>query len=180
MDEQSVRRSIQPRGRGTRWGRESGYATGYAWWGSDPTASAGTREGRSGAPPEPDLRVSDDDRNSVAEDLSEHFEAGRLDMAEHQERITQALGARTRRDLAGLLSDLPPLRPSKHQPRPRREPAPWMVLPILFPIIVAVVVGNAVFGIRHGSFFPWFLIPIGIVVALRVRRRRWRSGFPTT
>jgi hypothetical protein len=116
----------------------------------------------------------------VAQDLNEHFEAGRLDMAEHQERITRALGARTRRDLAGLLSDLPLLRPPNHERLRRRGPAPRVVLPLLFPIIVAVAVGNAVLGIRHGFFFPWFLIPIGIVVALRIRRRGWRAGMPTT
>lgn len=178
MNDQSGRRSIQLRVRGSHWGRESGYATGYAWWGSDPAASAGTREGPPGGPPEPDLRVSDDDRNAVAQDLNEHFEAGRLDIVEHQERIAQALGARTRRDLAGLLSDLPPLRPVNQQRLHRGGPAPWIVLPILFAIILAVAVGNAVFGIRHGFFFPWFLIPIGIVV-LRFRRRGWRPGIPT-
>ncbi len=170
MNEQPSRRNPQLRGRGCPWGRDSGYATGYGWWGSDPSTPAGTREGP-GEPQEPDLRVSDDDRNAVAQDLNDHFEAGRLDMAEHQERITQALGARTRRDLAGLLSDLPPPRVPV---RPRLQPGgpvPWIALPILFAVIVAVTVGNAVLGIRHGFFFPWFLIPIGIVVAFRLRRR---------
>ena len=130
-------------------------------------------------PDETDLRVSDDDRNAVAQDLNEHFEAGRLDMAEHQDRIAQALGARTRRDLAGLLTDLPPLRPPNDQRIQRSRPAPWMVLPVLLAIVVAVGVANAVFNTRHGFFFPWFLIPIGIVVALRIRRRGWRPRIST-
>jgi hypothetical protein len=115
----------------------------------------------------------------VAEDLNEHFEAGRLDMVEHQERIAQALGARTQRDLAGLLADLPPRRLPNRQRLPRGGPVHWMVLPVLFAVIVAVAIGNAVFGFRHG-FFPWFLIPIGIVVALRFRRRTWRPGIPVS
>jgi hypothetical protein len=180
MNEQTGRTSTQPRRRGCHWGRESGYATGYAWWGSDPSAPAGTRDGSPDTAHEPDLRVSDDDRNEVVQDLNEHFEAGRLDLAEHQERIAQALGARTRRDLAGMLSDLPPLRLSDDQ-RPRwGGPAPWMVLPIVFAIIVAVAVGNAVFGIHHGLFFPWFLIPIGIVIAFRFRRRAFAGWRPVT
>lgn len=179
MNDQSGRPTIQSRGRGARWGRDSGYATGYAWWGSDPSTAAGTRERTPGGLQEPDFRVSDDDRNSVAQDLNEHFEAGRLDMAEHQERITQALGARTRRDLAGLLSDLPPLRPSNNQRLPRGRPAPWIAIPVLLAIILAVTVGNVIFGIRHGFYFPWFLIPIGIVV-VRLRRRGWRTGIPIT
>ena len=48
MNEQSGRRSFQPGGRGSHWGRKSGYSTGYAWWGSDPATSAGTREGPAG------------------------------------------------------------------------------------------------------------------------------------
>jgi hypothetical protein len=117
----------------------------------------------------------------VAENLNEHFEAGRLDIADHQERIAQALGARTQRDLTGLLADLPPRRPPNRQLLPRGWPAPWMVFPILLAIVVAVAVavGDAVFGLRHG-FFPWFLIPIGIVIALRSRRRAWRPGLPVS
>jgi hypothetical protein len=179
MHEQAGRRSTQPRGRGGYWGRQSGYATGYAWWGSNPAASGDSRERPSPLRQDPDLRVSDDDRNAVAEDLSEHFEAGRLDMVEHQERIARALGARTQRDLAGLLADLPPRRPPNHQRLRPGGPVHWMVLPILLAIIVAVAVGNAVFGFRHG-FFPWFLIPIGVVVALRFRRRAWRPGIPVS
>jgi hypothetical protein len=98
-------------------------------------------------------------------------------MVEHQERIAEALGARTRRDLAGLLSDLPPLRPSDPQRLRRGGPAPWMLIPVVVAIIAAVAVGNAVFGIGHGFFFPWFLIPVGIVIAFRSRRRAF-AGWP--
>jgi hypothetical protein len=52
------------------------------------------------------------------------------------------------------------------------------VLPIVFAVIVAVAVGNAVFGINHGIFFPWFLIPIGIVVATPVPAARLRRMAP--
>jgi Domain of unknown function (DUF1707) len=57
--------------------------------------------------PQADLRVSDADRQSVADQLSKHFADGRLDQAEFDERLSQAMNAKTYRDLDGLLTDLP-------------------------------------------------------------------------
>jgi hypothetical protein len=58
--------------------------------------------------PQADLRVSDADRQAVADQLSKHFADGRLDQAEFDERLSQAMNAKTYRDLDGLLTDLPP------------------------------------------------------------------------
>lgn len=177
MKEHIDRTNAQPGRRGCHWGPASGYTTGHAWWGSDPVGSTGVREGASGAPGDPDLRVSDDDREAVAADLNQHFGVGRLDLAEFDARTGRALGARTRGDLAGLLADLPPLRPPiRERFEIRRGPAPWLWVPVALTIIVAVSVGSAFLGDHHGFFFPWFLIPIGIVVAVRFRRQglpRW-------
>ena len=121
-------------------------------------------------PDSPDVRVSDHDRSSVVEQLSRHFEAGRLEMTEFEERTGRALGARTRRDLSGLLTDLPPLQPSyrAQQARPG-GPRLWMVTGVTA-ILVVVLLANLVSGARHGFFFPWFLIPVAVFVALRSRR----------
>jgi hypothetical protein len=165
----------------TRWrighpcrrGAESGYATGYSWWGSDPAAFADPPSGTPVPPQEAEMRVSDQERDSVARRLNQHFEAGRLDMAEFGERTERALLARTRRDLSGLLADLPPLESANPGRLPRRRPGGWIVLPLVVAIIVAVSVGSAFADTGHGHFFPWFVIPIGIVVALRFGRRGW-------
>ena len=53
------------------------------------------------------IRVSDAERNAVAEQLGAHYADGRLDQAEFDERINRAMAARTRGDLAGLFDDLP-------------------------------------------------------------------------
>ena len=53
------------------------------------------------------LRVSDAERQAVTDRLSEHFAAGRLDQAEFDERVSQAMNAKTRGDLSGLFADLP-------------------------------------------------------------------------
>jgi hypothetical protein len=53
------------------------------------------------------IRVSDAERNSVAELLGEHYADGRLDQAEFDERINRTMAAKTRGDLAGMFDDLP-------------------------------------------------------------------------
>jgi hypothetical protein len=62
--------------------------------------------------PEPHLRASDADRAAVAGQLGEHMSAGRLSVAEYDERLARAYAARTYGELAALTSDLPsPARP---------------------------------------------------------------------
>ena len=53
------------------------------------------------------IRVSDADRNAVAEQLGVHYADGRLDQAEFDDRISRTMAAKTRGDLAGLFDDLP-------------------------------------------------------------------------
>jgi len=52
------------------------------------------------------LRVSDAEREAVADQLAEHFAAGRLDQAEFDDRVGRAVSAKTRADLSGLFADL--------------------------------------------------------------------------
>src|SRR5580658_10777600 len=53
------------------------------------------------------VRVSDAERQEVADRLAEHFASGRLDQAEFDDRIGRAMGAKTRADLSGLFAGLP-------------------------------------------------------------------------
>ncbi|WP_448614884.1 DUF1707 SHOCT-like domain-containing protein [Modestobacter sp. URMC 112] len=65
--------------------------------------------------PEPHLRASDADRAAVADVLGAHMSAGRLSVAEYDERLARAYAARTFGELAELTTDLPatpPARPS--------------------------------------------------------------------
>jgi hypothetical protein len=110
----------------------------------------------------------------VAQTLNQHFEAGRLDVAEFGERTGRALNARTRGDLSALVSDLPPLRASDPERLPGRGPGPWIFLPVVVAVIAAVSVAAVLSGAGDGHFFPWFVIPIGIFVVLRFGRRGWR------
>lgn len=53
------------------------------------------------------IRVSDAERNAVAELLGQHYADGRLDQAEFDERVSRTMAAKTRGDLVGLFDDLP-------------------------------------------------------------------------
>ena len=53
------------------------------------------------------IRVSDAERTEMADRLAAHFAEGRLDQAEFDERIAQAMNAKTRGDLSVLFDDLP-------------------------------------------------------------------------
>ena len=44
------------------------------------------------------IRVSDAERQAVADRLAEHFSSGRLDQAEFDERVGRAMGAKTHAD----------------------------------------------------------------------------------
>src|SRR5260370_1344828 len=66
----------------------------------------------------PDLRVSDAERDAVVAELGEHFQQGRLDQAEFDERLTRALSPRTGPGLGGPLAGLPPARAESPIPQP--------------------------------------------------------------
>ena len=83
------------------------------------------------------MRVSDAERQAVADRLAEHFSSGRLDQEEFDERVSRAMGAKTRADLNGLFTDLPETGApavTDHQAfgRRRRHPVLLFVLLVLF------------------------------------------------
>jgi hypothetical protein len=122
--------------------------------------------------PDPNLRVGDSERNQVAEALSQHFSQGRLDQSELKERLDQAMGAKTRADLAGLLTDLPPLTPPEASPARHRRGTMW--------ILLAVVVIAASFPWQHLPWpwiprVPWLLVGIALLLVWRRARHRHQS-----
>jgi hypothetical protein len=135
-----------------------------------------------------DLRVSDADRQAVADQLSKHFGDGRLDQAEFDERLTQAMSAKTYRDLDGLLTDLPPTQASGGAGLPPAGgrgvagraagsvPQRRFAHPIL--LIVAAVVALSIVG--HAAAwafggFLWIALVCLVVLAFTRRSRRRHS-----
>src|SRR3712207_4728743 len=57
--------------------------------------------------PEPHLRAGDTDREAVAAALGTHMAAGRLTLAEYDERLALAYAAKTYGEIAELTADLP-------------------------------------------------------------------------
>lgn len=63
--------------------------------------------------PEPHLRAADADRAAVADVLGAHMSAGRLTVAEFDERLSRAYAAKTYGELDELTADLPRLKKAK-------------------------------------------------------------------
>src|ERR1700689_84623 len=87
------------------------------------------------------LRVSDAERQAVADRLAEYFAEGRLDQAEFDDRLGRAMSAKTRADLSGLFSDLPetgaPAAADHPLARRRRHPV------LLFVLLVLLIMATA-------------------------------------
>jgi hypothetical protein len=114
----------------------------------------------------PDLRISDADRAEVTDRLSKHYGDGRLDQAEFDSRLDQAMKAKTQADLAGLFADLPSTEPAgevQRRPHVRPQRLVFLVLVIVF----AAIVGNA---LMH-FYIPWLLI--GLLAFLWLWRGPW-------
>ena len=105
------------------------------------------------------MRVSDAERAEVADQLAQHYGDGRLDQAELDERLGQAMGAKTQADLAGITADLPHLdpRPGSRPPAPRsRSGRPRSrLLPVVLLIVLAVVAWHAVTPFFWAPFWQW-------------------------
>lgn len=86
-----------------------------------PDLPAGPPAGAPGQPPA--IRVSDADRDQVAQALQAAFAEGRLDDDEFDERMRAALTARVSTDLEKLTADLPTPAPRAPRPAPATETA---------------------------------------------------------
>jgi hypothetical protein len=142
------------------------------------------------------MRISDAERAEVADRLSKHYGDGRLDQAEFDKRLDQAMSAKTQQDLGGVFADLPDDEaPAAATPRPRVRPArngppdppgraeePGHPDPlghslqrILFLVLViAITAVGAQVLIR--SYLAWFLI--GLLAILWFRHGPWQHRRP--
>ena len=136
--------------------------------------------------PQADLRVSDADRQSVADQLSKHFADGRLDQAEFDERLSQAMNAKTYRDLDGLLTDLPstgtgggaglpPVGGTVTGRATGSVPQRRIVRPVVFIVLAVIalsIASHAVAWVFGG--WLWIAVIALIVVAFAKRSRHHR------
>ena len=122
------------------------------------------------------VRVSDAERTEVADRLAGHFGEGRLNQAEFDERVAQAMNAKTRGDLSGLFDDLPepgsagipgtPVRGPHSPAHPVRLYVNAFFLVLLVVVITAAgTAGEAVFGHVPGMK-TW--LTVGVITAIVV------------
>ncbi|MEU5842362.1 DUF1707 domain-containing protein [Rhodococcus sp. NPDC047139] len=124
------------------------------------------------------LRISDAEREALVDELGRHLTAGRLTIAEFDERVARVYHATTRDDAATVLADLPSAPPaaparSAGNPAPRLGPplhqrlewGAWVAAGSINLVVWAAV------SLGSGSmvyFWPfWVIVPWGIVLAAR-------------
>jgi Flp pilus assembly protein TadB len=139
-----------------------------------------------------DLRASDAERADVADRLSRHYQDGRLDQAEFNERLDRAMNAKTRADFNGLFADLPdlpdptdqagqagkkgqssrpPFNPGRVQQRHARRNSVSYIVFLAFVALVTYIVAHT---LMH-SVFLWLVVTAAAFLWLRsehMRRRR--------
>jgi uncharacterized membrane protein YcjF (UPF0283 family) len=121
------------------------------------------------------LRISDAERADVADLLSKHYGDGRLDQAEFNQRLDQAMKAKTYADLDGIFADLPrtddeAVEAPKAAARRRHEHPFTRTLVLAVVIVIGVVVAAHALA---WTFTTW--IWLGLLGALlyvtQVRRK---------
>jgi DUF1707 SHOCT-like domain len=129
----------------------------------------------------PEVRASDQDRERAAQEIREHYAAGRLTEEELSERVQAAYEARTEAQLRALRADLPKLPVSPQQRKAelveRRRHLQRRLLQesggglALFAICTAIWATSG----AHGQFWP---IWVAVVVLIPLLRNGWRLYGP--
>jgi hypothetical protein len=130
------------------------------------------------------IRVSDAERNSVAELLGQHYADGRLDQPEFDERISRTMAAKTRGDLAGLFDDLPEAGPAGAGPAgpggPGGPAAPYrrrggIARPLLL-LLLVFICANVAWHAFTSLFFiqplVWAFVIVAVILLVNRSGRR--------
>ena len=109
----------------------------------------------------PDVRIGTAERERALKELSAHFSAGRLSVAEFDERSAAVTAATTRGDLDKVFADLSSPEPEPEPPVSRRS-YDWRAALLALTPIVALVL----FFVFHT--WLWFLLIPAVSVLLSV------------
>jgi hypothetical protein len=124
----------------------------------------------------PELRAADADRAATVAQLQRHYTAGRLTLAELEERTEAAYAARTMGALEALLADLPPeATPPPGESDRRRGPRTRARGPLRSQFARFISVAALLIGVwalsGRGYFWPaWPLLAIGAGLVRRLLR----------
>jgi hypothetical protein len=103
------------------------------------------------------LRIGFAERDAAAKELGEHYAAGRLELAEFEERVDRVNVARTQAELDALFTDLP--RPRDRARRRVREGRPLPPYELIAASLVPLVV-IALFLVVAFRAGPWIVFPL--------------------
>ncbi len=132
-------------------------------------------------PPEPHVRVSDQERERVAEEIREHYAAGRLSDEELDERVQTAYQARTASELQAVRADLPQLPATRAQQRAELAERRGELQRRLFqqsggsliPFVICSVIWVA--SGASGAFWPIWVLLFAVIPLIR---NGWRLYGP--
>lgn len=115
------------------------------------------------------LRVSDAERETVAQRLQRALTEGRLTVREFDERTRDAYAALTRADLAELTADLP-----QEEPAPPEQDGHWLDWVVTLGVLTVVW---TVLSVVTGGLTPFLpAIPIGVWALVMLTGTLFRDG----
>jgi hypothetical protein len=130
---------------------------------------------------DPNLRTSDEQRERAAQDIREHFAAGRLDEDELDERVQAAYSAKTQQDLDRVMADLPKLPASPAQQKAelvaRRSKLQRRMLQEAGGSVGTFAVCTGIWVASGATGFFWPII-VAIAVLIPLLRNGWRLYGP--
>ncbi len=132
-------------------------------------------------PDQQELRASDEQRERAAQEIREHFAAGRLTDDELSDRVQAAYAARTQGELNAVLADLPslPVSPAERKAElaARRGQLQRRMLQEAGGGVGTIAICTAIWVASGASGFFW---PIFVVLAVLVPllRNSWRLYGP--
>lgn len=127
------------------------------------------------------LRTSDQERERAAQELREHFAAGRITETELSERVQAAYDARTEEELRKLLADLPRLPVSPQQRKAeiaeRRSELQRRLIQEAGGGLAAFIICTLIWvsSGADGTFWPIFVL---LIVIIPLVRNGWRLYGP--
>jgi DUF1707 SHOCT-like domain len=128
-----------------------------------------------------DLRASDEQRERAAQEIREHFAAGRLTDEELDARVQAAYAARTEGELGTLLADLPKLPASPAQQKAelvaRRRELQRRMLQEAGGGLGGFVICTAIWAASGASGFFWPIF-VALAVLIPLLRNVWRLYGP--